>query len=243
MLIDYSDLRRSAMDRALEKSATGDDIFEICKDKWKELGFVYIFMCLGEKESRAEFCELFYEIILYHYFKSHLDFTARCIDMCFLYIFYSAQDDPKIKISLNTILLDNILSSLGAELACTKNLLRLLIGQNAFTLSYLVGLKTRILNNKGETMKLLAEDSDCCDLLFKTNELMVCDEELLNLKKIKARYLEHKKYFIREFVEKDQNELISYDEDTGLVGRKVQEQLGSVTNLSLDFDKFATSKL
>lgn len=242
LLIDYTEFRNGVINKIQESRASLDTIFDVCKKEWRSQGMIYLLLCLEEKENVREFSELFYEISLTYYVKSNQDPLQRCIDICSLYIFYSMQNPDKAPIGLNHIVLSQFLINQYTDLDCTKDLITLLLDSKAFRLSYLTGLKTRVLNKRGEVMKFMAFDSEGNQLLNKANQILLAGDELLNLKKLKMKYLETKKHLLKDFVANDPNELLDYDEDTGLVSRKMQEDLNKVTRLSLDIEKLQNPK-
>lgn len=242
LLIDYTEFRNGVINKVKGTKLEEGSIFAICKQEWKSQGMIYLFLCLVEKESVKEFSELFYEISLSFYVKCNNDPLQRCIDICSLYLFYSMQNPDKVPIGLNHIVMNHLITNQWEDLDCTKDLLKLLMDRKAFIISYLAGLKTRVISKRGEVMKFMAFDSDGNQLLNKTNQLLVASDDLLNLKKLKMKYLETKKHLLKDFVANDPNELLDYDEDTGLVSRKLQEELNKITRLSLDIEKLQITK-
>jgi hypothetical protein len=237
LLIDYTEFREAVLAHIQNKSLSGVDVFLEVKKQWRTRGMIYLFLCLAEKENTKEFTELFYEISLTFYSKSSHDPTQRCVDICCLYIFYHMQGIENTPIGLNSLVMKHVLDNQSSELEVTKDLIKLLIDKSAFMLSYLAGLKTRVINRRGEVLKLMASDSEGNQLMSKAEKHFMGSEDLLALKKLKTKYLETKRFLLKEFVTNDTNELLDFDEDTGLVSRKLQEDLSKVTSLSLDIER------
>jgi hypothetical protein len=233
LFLDYSSLRNDTLSKIRAQEDGANQVFAICKQNWKSQGMIYLFHCLDPKESLEEFCELFYEVVWHHFGQSKLDPVARCVDTLFLYFFYEIQPGNKHPVCLNDLILEAYSAHLSQDLQATKDILKLMMHKNAFSLSYLSGLKTRIVSNKGIVLKLISIDKNSEGLIKDCGNLLRNQQFALEIKKSQTAYFQAKNTFLKSYVENDSNEPIDYDEDTKQFGLKLEKDLNKVTEFSL----------
>lgn len=239
LLIDYSESRGQILARV----DAGGEIWSSAKAVWTDTGLNLIWACLGERESKQEFAGLWHEISLRHFAGAGDNVVHRGVDMCMLALFYLCQPEPKTQIAMNVLTLKCVNEHLSKDLPTTRDLVKLLYHKKAFLPTYLTGMRTRCISNSGQVIKLMEQDSETNLIISKANSAIIGSELLASLVDTKQSYLASKTQLIKHFVENDTEELIDFDEDIGLVTKKLKEDLSKVTSLSIDYAKVLVEQL
>lgn len=212
--------------------------FAAVKEIWKQSGFYFIHSCIQKKENAQEFYELAFGIIMTFFESNKLVFYEQCIDLYTLYQLFSTARQPLLKINVNAIsltLINNFLEK-AEKLGYQEpiKLLTLMRRKKAFSYCFITGLQSRQVGKHGKILTVAENDADVQNAKLSQYGMFGDEAEVIHLENSHTEYLDEKKNFIDHFVAGDENELIDYDEFTGKIVKKTQNQLNFVDKDSLD---------
>lgn len=202
--------------------------------KEEQAGLIHSWLCRNESES--EFYDLLFSIGLSS-FETGI-YLARKIDIYLIYILYTTLPESlkkRIKLSLDKPLL---LSLKEFARSCKKEkdieslaLLKHMINSNSFILSYKRGIKSALLDKKGNFKYM--ESGISCDSIFefdfnsfynKLEKDPLIEKHQQNLDK----YIKEKGSFLNDYIINDDDEILAYDENNKKLMKKMEKELSLI---------------
>lgn len=233
---DYKQLRAKISESIKNKEEVPK--FSLLREIWRQSGFYFIHSCILKKESAQEFYELAFGVILTFFESNKLLFCQQCIDQYCLYQLYFTARQPLLKINVNEIALSLINDFLEKAVKLGHEepikLLAFMRRKKSFSYCFITGLQTRLVGKHGKILTMAESDADIQNARLTSYGMFGDETEVLHLEHSHVAYLTDKKNFIEDFVVDDENELIDYDEFTGKIVKKTQNQLNFVDKDSLE---------